>query len=55
MITFAKVYVRSIVGTITIGLVIAYLGITETEVIVAMIGGILGLAMIDKGQSQDVS
>jgi len=51
MLEFAKVYVRSIVGMITIGAVISYLGITETEVIVAMIGGILGLAMIDKGNS----
>jgi len=43
----AKIYIRSIVGTLTLGAVVMYLQVTDTEVLLGLFGAVLGLAMIE--------
>ena len=52
MFEFAKIYIRSITGIITVSGVVAYLGLTEPNIIIAYFGSVVAMVMLDKPKEE---
>lgn len=52
MFEFATIYIRSITGIMATSGVIAYLGLSEPNIIVAWLGAVVAMVMLDKNESE---
>lgn len=48
MFEFAKIYIRSITGILAASAVVAYLGLTEPNIVIAYLGAVVAMVMLDK-------
>ena len=48
MFEFAKVYIRSITGIMATSAVVAYLGLSDPNIVIAYLGAVCAMVMLDK-------